>query len=163
MVRGGSTEDLGVELARSGMRGFSGARLRRYRDSLDLTMADLADAAGVSEQTVSAWETGRASPTPPLLKRVAEVLNVTVPDLAPIPSARQSLGDLRALAGFTQEGAARALGISATVLGRIEKGRKDYDKSRANEMANLYGVKPSLIKTVWERDRATRQDEVRRL
>ncbi|RIK01972.1 MAG: transcriptional regulator [Acidobacteria bacterium] len=117
-----------MELARSGMHGFSGARLRRYRQALDMTMADLADAAEVSEATVSAWETGRAAPTPPLLKRVADVLRVTVPDLAP-----------------------------------IQEGRKDYDKDRVASMAKLYGVKFSVVKAVWERDRATRQEYIRRL
>ncbi|MHD0283764.1 helix-turn-helix domain-containing protein [Rhodococcus pyridinivorans] len=152
-----------MKLARSGIHGFSGARLRRYRQALDMTMADLADAAEVSEATVSAWETGRAAPTPPLLKRVADVLRVTVPDLAPIQESRMTLSDLRALAGLTQAEAARELGISATVLGRIEKGRKEYDKDRAASMTKLYGVKSSVVKAVWERNRATRQEYIRRL
>ena len=74
-----------------------------------------------------------------------------------------TLSDLRALAGLTQAEAARELGISATVLGRIEKGRKDYDKDRVAGMAKLYGVKSSVVKAVWERDRATRQEYIRRL
>ncbi|GES35899.1 hypothetical protein RAJCM14343_1148 [Rhodococcus aetherivorans] len=49
------------------------------------------------------------------------------------------------------------------MLGRIEKGRKDYDKDRVASMAKLYGVKFSVVKAVWERDRATRQEYIRRL
>jgi len=126
-------------------------------------MADLADAAGVSEQTVSSWEIGRAAPTPPLLKRVASVLNVTVPDLAPIPDARLTLSDLRSQAGLTQADAATALGVSATVLGRIEKGRKLYDAERAALMADLYGVNIPKIREAWDRDIETRATRVRNL
>ena len=121
MTHGDGSRELGVGVSRSAVRGFSAARLRRYRLARKANIADLADAAGVSEQTVSAWETGRAAPTPELLAKVAAELRLTVADLVPIPNDQLGLSDLRAQAGMTQGRAAEALGISATLLGRIEK------------------------------------------
>lgn len=155
--------DSGVGVSRSAVRGFSGARLRRYRTGLRLTIDDLADAAEVSSQTVSAWETGRAAPTPELLARVAGVLKVANADLAPIPEDQLRLSDLRSQAGLTQGTAAKALGTSATVLGRIEKGRKEYDEAWGRRMAELYSVPLNLLSEVWERDRQKRAAHVKEL
>ncbi|MHD0301113.1 helix-turn-helix domain-containing protein [Rhodococcus erythropolis] len=66
----GWSQELGVVVSRSAVRGFSAARLRRYRQARKATIEDLADAAGVSPQAISAWENGRAAPTPELLARV---------------------------------------------------------------------------------------------
>ncbi|MFK4362320.1 helix-turn-helix domain-containing protein [Rhodococcus sp. 27YEA6] len=144
-------------MSRSAVRGFSAARLRRYRQARKATIEDLADAAGVSAQTVSAWETGRAAPTPELLAKVAAELRLTVADLVPIPSDQLGLSDLRVQAGMTQGRAAEALGISATLLGRIEKGRKEFDDSRAQQLADLYNVAKALVGEAWQRDRDSRQ------
>ncbi|CAN5496928.1 hypothetical protein BH09ACT9_BH09ACT9_16900 [soil metagenome] len=144
-------------MSRSAVRGFSAARLRRYRQARKATIEDLADAAGVSAQTVSAWETGRAAPTPELLAKVAAELRLTVADLVPIPSDQLGLSDLRVQAGMTQGRAAEALGISATLLGRIEKGRKEFDDSRAQQLADLYNVAKPLVGEAWQRDRDSRQ------
>ncbi|BBE49126.1 helix-turn-helix transcriptional regulator [Rhodococcus erythropolis] len=157
MTHGDGSRELGVGVSRSAVRGFSAARLRRYRLARKANIADLADAAGVSEQTVSAWETGRAAPTPELLAKVAAELRLTVADLVPIPNDQLGLSDLRAQAGMTQGRAAEALGISATLLGRIEKGRKEYDEARAAQLAELYKVTPELVSEVWQRDRDSRQ------
>ncbi len=44
--------------------------LRLARDKADMTQADLASAAGVSQQAISAYETGRKEPTLPTLQRL---------------------------------------------------------------------------------------------
>ena len=44
--------------------------LRTARDKADMTQAQLAAAAGVSQQAVSAYETGRKEPTLPTLQRL---------------------------------------------------------------------------------------------
>lgn len=157
MTHGDGFRELGVGVSRSAVRGFSAARLRRYRQARKATIEDLADAAGVSAQTVSAWETGRAAPTPELLAKVAGELRLTVADLVPIPSDQLGLSDLRVQAGMTQGRAAEALGISATLLGRIEKGRKDYDDHRAQQLADVYGVTKVLVEEAWQRDRDNHQ------
>ncbi|NMM90675.1 transcriptional regulator [Rhodococcus sp. SRB_17] len=157
MTHGDESRELGVGVSRSAVRGFSAARLRRYRQARKATIEDLADAAGVAAQTVSAWETGRAAPTPELLAKVAAELRLTVADLVPIPSDELGLSDLRVQAGMTQAHAAADLGISATLLGRIEKGRKEYDDLRAQQLATLYGATKVLVSEAWQRDRENRQ------
>ena len=74
------------DVSRSGVRLFSGARLRQFRERKKLSVDDLAGLSGVSRQAISTWETGRAKPTPGPLLRVAVALQTTVPDLVPIPS-----------------------------------------------------------------------------
>lgn len=44
--------------------------LRIARDRVGLTQTDLADLAGVSQQAISAYETGRKEPTLPTLQRL---------------------------------------------------------------------------------------------
>lgn len=154
MTHRDQSQELGVEVSRSAVRGFSATRLRRYRQARKATIEDLADAAGVSAQAVSAWETGRAAPTPELLAKVAAELRLTVADLVPIPTDQLGLSDLRVQAGLTQASAAQQLGVSATLLGRIEKGRKDYEDERADQLAELYGVTKELVTKAWELDRA---------
>ena len=44
--------------------------LRLARDKANMTQAELATAAGVSQQAVSAYETGRKEPTLPTLQRL---------------------------------------------------------------------------------------------
>lgn len=155
--------EFGERVARNGVRGFSGARLRRYRDGLDLTIDDLADAAGVSPQAISSWETARSAPTPHLLSRVARTLHVTVADLVPIPQGRWRLHDLRVHAGLTQADAANALAMSPTQLARFEKGRKEFSETVAHAMTVLYGVSDSVLKTTWDRTVQDREHTTTRI
>ena len=49
---------------------LAAALLRLARDKAGLTQTALAEAAGVTQQTVSAYETGRKEPTLPTLQRL---------------------------------------------------------------------------------------------
>ena len=49
-------------------------RLRAARVLLDLTQRDLAERVGLKEIEISRLETGRATPTPEIKARIAEVL-----------------------------------------------------------------------------------------
>lgn len=49
---------------------LAAALVRLARDKAGLTQAELAAAAGVTQQTVSAYETGRKEPTLPTLQRL---------------------------------------------------------------------------------------------
>jgi transcriptional regulator with XRE-family HTH domain len=44
--------------------------LRLARDRADLTQAELAERAGITQQSISAYETGRREPTLPTLQRL---------------------------------------------------------------------------------------------
>ena len=49
---------------------LAAALLRLARDKADLTQRELADQAGMTQQAVSAYETGRKEPTLPTLERL---------------------------------------------------------------------------------------------
>lgn len=54
------------------------ARIKQLRESLSMSMEGLADAIGVSWQTVQQWENGKTAPKRKRLEDVAEVLKTTV-------------------------------------------------------------------------------------
>lgn len=56
-------------------------RLKRYRKEKNMTQQDLADALGVSNKSVSRWESEGGYPDVPLLVPLARALGVTVDDL----------------------------------------------------------------------------------
>ncbi len=58
--------------------GQAGARVRARRKELGLTQVDLAQAVGVSRQTVITLETGDYAPSVYLALRVARTLQTTV-------------------------------------------------------------------------------------
>ena len=55
--------------------------LRKIRKAKGMRQKKLADALGVTQGTVSAWESGRWDPTVENLRAVAKVLGVTVDEL----------------------------------------------------------------------------------
>jgi transcriptional regulator with XRE-family HTH domain len=60
----------------------TGDKVKRYRRGAGLTQKQLADAAAVTQSTVTQIETGTiAEPRPGTLKKLADVLGVTPADL----------------------------------------------------------------------------------
>ncbi|MCA1604046.1 MAG: XRE family transcriptional regulator [Acidobacteria bacterium] len=59
-----------------GTPGFTGERLREAREIRGLQAMILAEVVGVSPQAISRYETGRASPSPDVLRKIADVLGV---------------------------------------------------------------------------------------
>lgn len=57
------------------------ANLRRIRDEMGLSQADVAERAGISRIAYRNIETGEAVPRVPTLARIAEVMGVRIPDL----------------------------------------------------------------------------------
>jgi transcriptional regulator with XRE-family HTH domain len=66
-----------------------GVRLNRLRREAGLTLADIAEALGVSKPTVWAWEKGKARPLPERLEAIASVLGVAPDLLAAAPAPRE--------------------------------------------------------------------------
>lgn len=149
------------EVPRSGVRGFRADRLRELRVKAGLTPDDLSVRLGSSRQSVSHWETGRSTPAPPVLKQIAQELDVSISVLVPIPDSRLRMGDLRVRAGLTQIQAAERLGISPTSLAEIEKGMKPVNDQRVSAIAELYNVETAQVVEVWERGRETRETRAR--
>jgi transcriptional regulator with XRE-family HTH domain len=62
--------------------GSFGVRLKRLRKERGLTLAQIADAMGVSKPTVWAWEQGKAHPIESRLDTLAQVLGVSQDELS---------------------------------------------------------------------------------
>jgi len=58
-----------------------GSRIQQYRASNGLNQKELADAVGLSQAAISHFEKDQRRPTPAVLKKIAEVLDVTEEDL----------------------------------------------------------------------------------
>lgn len=63
---------------RTGTQGFASARLRQARRARGLSGVDLADIVGVKSQTISAYEHGKATPSPQVVQALASALNVPI-------------------------------------------------------------------------------------
>ncbi|WP_296014569.1 helix-turn-helix domain-containing protein [uncultured Treponema sp.] len=59
----------------------TGAAVKRLREKQKLTQSQLADFLGVSDRTVSKWETGRGFPDITFLEPLAKILKVSVAEL----------------------------------------------------------------------------------
>jgi len=60
-----------------------GERIRQLRQRRDLSMAQLAELAGLSRQQIWKYETGRDQPHVQSLRRLADALGVTLEALLP--------------------------------------------------------------------------------
>ena len=56
-------------------------RIKSARAALDMSQKDLADAAGVSRQTMNAIEQGEYNPTIKLCRAICKILGKTLDDL----------------------------------------------------------------------------------
>lgn len=61
---------------RTGTLGFEGSRLREVREVRQLQQLSLAEILGVTPQAISNYERGKSTPSPEILSRLANVLNV---------------------------------------------------------------------------------------
>jgi len=124
-----------------GVRGFSGAALRRTRLAQSLTLDDLAVALEVSESTIRRWELGLALPMAHNLRAIAAALGVLVVDLLPSRlSPNPTLKDLRALAALTLDEVANSSQISRSSLLRLERGSMHLNETSRLVLANAYSV-----------------------
>lgn len=62
---------------------MSGAEIRELRERLGLTAAEMAHRLGVSETTMSRWETGKNAPSPTAMQALA-ALEQTAPEAASV-------------------------------------------------------------------------------
>lgn len=60
---------------------ITGATIRNLREKQGLTQLQLAEKLSVSDKTVSKWETGKGFPDISLIKVLADVLRVSIPEL----------------------------------------------------------------------------------
>lgn len=76
----------------------TGAAIRELREKRKMTQLQLAEILGVSDKTVSKWETGKGYPDITLLEPIADAFGVSLPELisgVPVRNANVSANMLR--------------------------------------------------------------------
>lgn len=150
----------GNTVPRAGVQGFSAAALQRVMARQGVRADELAELAGVSRQSVSAWLNSVTVPSPENLATVAQVLLIEIAQLTP-GVGDVKLSDLRAWAGKSQTSAAAELQVSRTSLGELERGqRRDLPEHLVDAMAALYRVEPGEVVNAWENTRSERVEHL---
>ena len=70
-----------------------GQRIRDLRKQKRMSQTELAKSAGVSQTTVTAWETGKAEPSSSAVARLAHIFNVTTDYLLGRPNKQETKKD----------------------------------------------------------------------
>ena len=103
-----------------------GSKIRARRKELGLGQKPIADALGVTVNTISQYENGKANPSPERYEALAEVLRVDLdffdiaPDPAPKSEVLEEIRELKALIG-------RILPVFEERLAELEGKDKDED------------------------------------
>ncbi|WP_368290829.1 helix-turn-helix domain-containing protein [Ligilactobacillus ruminis] len=66
-----------------------GQRIRDLRKQKRMSQTELAKSAGVSQTTVTAWETGKAEPSSSAVAKLADIFNVTTDYLLGKPEMKK--------------------------------------------------------------------------
>lgn len=94
---------------RPGTLGFVGARLREAREARGITAIALAQRIGVSRQVISQYENGLATPSPDVMERITQQLDLPVAFFRrPISPVELSTVYFRSLSSATNAARARA-------------------------------------------------------
>ena len=70
-----------------------GQRIRDLRKQKRMSQTELAKSAGVSQTTVTAWETGKAEPSSSAVAKLAVIFNVTTDYLLGRPNKQETKKD----------------------------------------------------------------------
>lgn len=133
------------------VRGFNRSDLSRLRREANLSIAELGVRADIAGSVLSRWESGQASPTPELLRRVADAMGVSTSEFVDTPEGERTLGDLRSLAGFSQRSLAKHLAVPFKTLAKLEQGLIDLDDERAQTLADTFGVEVVVLQDAYRR------------
>lgn len=66
-----------------------GQKIRDLRKQKRMSQTELAKSAGVSQTTVTAWETGKAEPSSSAVSKLADIFNVTTDYLLGRPNKQE--------------------------------------------------------------------------
>ncbi len=70
-----------------------GQRIRDLRKQKRMSQTELAKSAGVSQTTVTAWETGKAEPSSSAVAKLSDIFNVTTDYLLGRPNKQETKKD----------------------------------------------------------------------
>lgn len=77
-------------------------RLKQARKSKKISQAELSRQLGVTQQAVGKWETGRSTPDPAMVARLAELLDTTTDMLLGLQQPDRELAVGRQMTGYTE-------------------------------------------------------------
>ncbi|MFD7554221.1 helix-turn-helix transcriptional regulator [Streptomyces sp. NPDC059835] len=130
---------------------FDAQKFRSVRRASELSQAQVGAAVGVNESSVGKWETGRTTPPPEKLARLAAELGQPLDELFP-RDGDADLTDLRCDAGFTQQETTPFLGTrSPNPLRRAESGKARLSPQYEAPLAAAYGVSVEVLLRAQER------------
>lgn len=108
-----------------------GERVARLRKVRSITQAQLAEALGVSQQTVQAYEVGRRRIPVSTLRLLAKALSVSLDELmaegerAPVPQLQRQLERIRALPRRKQQ---EMMDVIETMLAKQDRGTQQLGR-----------------------------------
>lgn len=132
-----------VEIS-SDSKGVSlGEKLRLLREQKGWTLSEFAKKATVSVSYLSEIERGNVYPAIDTLKKIAQVLEVSLQDLVGRGGILGSkLRMIREEQGLTQGELAKQAGVSAGLVGQIEQGKVQPSLQTVEKIAEAVGVSP---------------------
>lgn len=148
-----SSNERNATVSRRVLRGFDPARLTSLRESRGMSRADLARKSGLGGATVQQWESGTRSPQVDTLALVAKTLGLPIGDLVDVPRDQRFPGDWRVLLGLTQPQLGQQVGISTSMIARIERGEVKLTDENARRLATALEIGVDELVRSYERAR----------
>lgn len=140
-------------MTRKVMRGFSAEAFSEARRNKNISVADLARMADVSQATIFNWERGSGTPQVDLLARVMKYLKTPIDHVVLVPLNERFPGDWRVVRGMTQPELAAAAGIATSTLKGIERAEATLTDTNAAILAALLDISTDDYREAWDRCR----------
>lgn len=122
-------------------------------DHRGMDRATLAAAAGVDQGRLSKWLRGVETPGPSKLVALARALQVEPSLLFWVPDTERTIAYWRTIAGHSLVTLSEVVGISATQISRIERGRSQLSPTLAQKLSEALGVDVATLMEASERAR----------
>lgn len=133
------------------VRGFDRGQFALLRNEKGWSFQKLHQISGIHASQLSRYESGAKVPSPESLQRLARAFEVRPEELTSIAAGERTLGDLRELAGFSQLGLAKHLGLTLSVLRELEQATGDLTAQFASELSEALGVGLEEVREAYQR------------
>jgi len=120
-----------------------GERIRAHREEKGLSLKELAQRAGISYSYLCEIEKGLVLPSVRSLRKIASGLKAPLKDLmSPPTSLGGKLKKIREEQGLKQSQLAKKAGVSAGLIGQIEKGKIQPSLRTVEKLASALDISP---------------------
>jgi transcriptional regulator with XRE-family HTH domain len=140
-------------MTRRVLRGFSPEAFAAARADRNISVADLARMAEVTQATIHNWASGKVTPQVDLLARVMNYLDVPIEQVVLIAADERYPGDWRVIRGMMQPELAAAAGIATSTLKGIERADAALTDANAATLARLLGISANDYRAAYQRAR----------